>query len=243
MATDAQTALLHTGADSAKSKFTELKSWISKGPLALKVLCFLANSFTIFTGVITMIGATFSFDLFKTSIMLYVTVGSFIGLMLEVKPCYCSRKTQTKVSFWCKALSRVQGRGLLYIVLGLMTLPQKQLLTWISGISMIAVGIFSLVVARHAKAKLNRLHIALVAGHENDPEAIIAAFQKFDTDKNNCLSQPELALVAEQLGTHLTKNELGAIFGLLDSDQSGDISIQEFESWWRGEKEIDYSVI
>jgi hypothetical protein len=142
----AQTALLSAGTVQAKSKFTELKAWVSKGPLALKVLCFLANGFTIFVGIFGIIGNTLSLDLFKTSTMLYVTIGAIIGLLLEVKPCMCSRKAQSKVSFWCKALSRVQGRGLLYILLGLISLPQNQILTWISGISMIAVGIFSIFV-------------------------------------------------------------------------------------------------
>jgi len=244
---NANQALLSAGAQAggaaAKSKFHELREWVSKGPMALKVLCFLANSFTIFVGILSVFGNALSLDIFKTSTMLYVTFGAIIGLMLEVKPCLCTKTYQTKVSFWCKALSRVQGRGLLYILLGLVQLPQQSLLTWISGLSMIAVGIFSLVVANHAKKKLNRLHVALVAGHENDSAAITEAFRKFDTDNNNSLSQAELALVANDLGTHFEKNELTAIFSLLDSDRSGDISIQEFEAWWMGNKEVDYSVI
>jgi len=240
---DVQSALLTAGTTGAKSKFTELKDWVQKGPMALKVLCFCANAFTIFVGIFGIIGSTLSLDLFKTSTMLYVTVGAFFGTMLEVKPCLCSRKAQDKVSFWCKGLSRVSGRGLLYIILGLMELPQNQILTWISGLSMIAVGIFSLFVSRHASQKLNRMHIGLIAGHENDAEAIAAAFRKYDTDNNNSLSLAELTMVAEDLGTHFTKNEMVAIFSLLDGDRSGDVSIQEFENWWRGNKEIDYSVI
>jgi len=236
-------ALLHNGAAAGKSKFQELRKWVSAGPMALKVLCFLANGLTIFVGILSIFGSALSLDLFKTSTMLYVTMGAIIGLALEVKPCMCSRNYQTKVSFWCKALSRVQGRGLLYIVLGLMSLPQQSLLTWISGLSMIAVGIFSLVVAHHAKGKLNRLHIALVAGHENDPESVLNAFRKYDTDNNNSLSAAELTMVAEELGTHFSKNEMTAIFTLLDTDRSGDISVSEFQSWWMGEKDVDYSVI
>ena len=236
-------ALLQAGGLAAKSKFQELRDWVQAGPMALKVLCFLANGFTIFVGILSVFGNALSLDIFKTSTMLYVTVGAFIGLMLEVKPCLCTRSYQAKVSFWCKALSRVQGRGLLYILLGLVQLPQAQILTWISGLSMIAVGIFSLFVANHAKKKLNRLHAAIVAGHENDTASIADSFRKFDSDGNNSLSQAELALVADDLRTHLEKNELTAIFSLLDTDRSGNISIQEFEAWWLGKKEVDYSVI
>ena len=69
------------------------------------------------------------------------------------------------------------------------------------------------------------------------------AFNRFDADGNGSLSASELALVASSLGAEFSKNELVAIFALLDRDHSGDVSFEEFSQWWLGDKEVDYSLI
>ena len=74
-------------------------------------------------------------------------------------------------------------------------------------------------------------------------DAIRAAFNQHDTDGNGALSSAELALVAESLGAKFTKNELVAVFALLDRDRSGDISYEEFSMWWKGDTGVDYSMI
>ena len=75
------------------------------------------------------------------------------------------------------------------------------------------------VTVWHALGKLNTLHDAVVKGHESDTEAVKTTFAKYDTDSNGSLDMPELARVATELGTELTKNELVAIFTLLDADK------------------------
>ena len=47
-------------ADAAKSKATELKEWITKGPLALKVLAFGANLAALIVVTLNLFGSTFS---------------------------------------------------------------------------------------------------------------------------------------------------------------------------------------
>lgn len=83
----------------------------------------------------------------------------------------------------------------------------------------------------------------MVAGHEKDSSQIMEIFKKHDADGNGKLSQAELVLVADELGTHLSKNELSTIYALLDQDKSGDITYKEFENWWLGKKSVDYSIL
>ena len=108
------------------------------------------------------------------------------------------------------------------------------------------------------------------AGHESNETAVREAFARYDTDGNGSLSSAELTMVATDLGTDLhlifhcifpflafiseivsfclpganfTKNELVAVFNLLDQDRSGDVSYEEFSRWWFGDKSVDYSII
>ena len=108
---------------------------------------------------------------------------------------------------------------------------------------MIGVGVLSLIVSRYARAKLNRLHDALVGGHEQDPAAIRAAFGRYDKNGDGVMSPAELTLVASALGCQLTNDELVAVFGLLDRDLSGEISFEEFSQWWVGDTTVDYSMV
>ena len=150
--------------------------------------------------------------------------------MLEVKPCVCTRHGQRRVAFWCRVLSRVQGRGVMYVLLGLMVLARADItvVDWVCGLALVAVGIFSFLVSFWAKRKIQKIHTALVMGHESDPQAMQEAFNRFDTDGNGSLSSSELAMVTSDLGAAFTKNELVAVFDLLDRDHSGDVSFEEF---------------
>ena len=145
----------------------------------------------------------------------------------------------------CRVLSRVQGRGVMYVLLGLMVLARADItvVDWVCGLALVAVGIFSFLVSFWAKRKIQKIHTALVMGHESDPQAMQEAFNRFDTDGNGSLSSSELAMVASDLGAAFTKNELVAVFDLLDRDHSGDVSFEEFSKWWLGDKEVDYSLI
>ena len=159
------------------------------------------------------------------------------------KCCGCCRRVKARVDFWAKFIGRLQGRGLLYIFLGSVQFGQHFWFTYISGGVMIAAGIACVVVARHAVGKLNKLHAAVVQSHANEPEAMRATFAKYDADHSGALELPELAQVATELGTDLTKNELVAVFNLLDVDKDGKIEIEEFSAWWTGDKRVDYSMV
>merc|ERR1719421_1875235 len=98
-----------------------------------------------------------------------------------------------------------------------------------------AVGIFSLIVSCATRRKLNKMHTLLVTGNETNNEVILQKFREHDADGSGYLDHTELANVATALGvTALTKNELNAVFDLLDQDNNGKLDENEFRSWWIG---------
>ena len=91
-------------------------------------------------------------------------------------------------------LSRVQGRGVMYVLLGLMVLARADItvVDWVCGLALVAVGIFSFLVSFWAKRKIQKIHTALVMGHESDPQAMQEAFNRFDKNGNGRLSRAEV---------------------------------------------------
>eukprot|EP00808_Paulinella_micropora_P025477 g58105.t1 len=64
-----------------------------------------------------------------------------------------------------------------------------------------------------------------------------------DKDKSGKLEPTELAEVAHELSSPLDRNELAAIFALLDLNQDGGISFEEFRSWWQGDTTTNLSMV
>ncbi|KAJ1621822.1 hypothetical protein T492DRAFT_559177, partial [Pavlovales sp. CCMP2436] len=54
------------------------------------------------------------------------------------------------------------------------------------------------------------------------------AFRSADRDGDGSLDSSELAAVARQLGSDLSRDELVAVFDLLDGDSSGEVDFEEF---------------
>ena len=62
-------------------------------------------------------------------------------------------------------------------------------------------------------------------------------FNQADIDGNGALSPSELAHVCSLLGTTLKKNELETAVFVLDKNEDGKITFEEFQAWWIGADE------
>ena len=225
-------------ADAAKSKATELKEWITKGPLALKVLAFGANLAALIVVTLNLFGSTFSLKWITASNDIYVIIGCLIGVMLEVKPCVCTRHGQRRIAFWCRVLSRVQGRGVMYVLLGLMVLARADI-TSSTGFGA-STGRRDLFFSGFWAKRKIQIHRSSWGMSTLRP---CRGVQPLRHGWKRLSQLLELAMVAAILVLRSTKNELVAVFDLLDRDHSGDVSFEEFSKWWLGDKEVDYSLM
>ena len=235
-----------------RSALEKVKGMLVRGPFALKSLCFVACAVCLTVNVLAALPFVFSFDIGRLVVNIYSIILSFIGCILEIGPCLCTRRCIGWLEHWVKLFSRVQGRGILYLVLGGMSLASirtqdnvlYQTIETIDGIGLIACAFFSFFVSLYAKRKLSDLHKKMVLSHQDDLVYCKQMFNKYDTDHNGALDKAELAAVARELGSEFNSNELIAIFRLLDSDSSGKIEFREFEDWWTGKKSsVDFSMV
>ena len=63
-------------------------------------------------------------------------------------------------------------------------------------------------------------------------EALRNVFDSFDADKSGTITPDELASAVRALGVNLPEDELREVVIDLDVDGTGDISFDEFDSWW-----------
>ncbi|KAJ1621821.1 hypothetical protein T492DRAFT_1066762 [Pavlovales sp. CCMP2436] len=115
-ASDAAGALLARDAATTAKAATRkqalaLKSWITNGPLALKVVCFLACAATCAISVLSLLGSLLDPPAFVISA--YTALLALTDVLLEMQPLLCTRGCKRRIEFWAKAADRLWGRAAL----------------------------------------------------------------------------------------------------------------------------------
>lgn len=159
-----------------RTVLNKLKGMLVQGPFALKTVCFLSCAICCVVNVLAALPFLFTFDIGRMVVNVYAIIFSFIGCILELGPCLCTRRCLGWLEHWVKLFSRVKGRGILYLILGGMSLASirtgdsglYQTIGTIDGICLIVCAIFSLCVSYYAKNKLNDLHSKMVLSHQED---------------------------------------------------------------------------
>lgn len=67
---------------------------------------------------------------------------------------------------------------------------------------------------------------------QGSKEQVQEVFKKFDLNGDNTIDKNEVVQVAKELGQELNQHELNKIFAMLDTNNDGSISFDEFYTWW-----------
>ena len=121
----------------------------------------------------------------------------------------------------------VWGRGLLYVMAGVINISQMWLMTMISGAFMVVVGIIAIIVGVHASRKFAALRNSLA-----DESFLLLVFSNYDSDGDGSLEPNEFALLLADLGMELDDRYTLKAFNVIDSDSDRRISFEEFNHWW-----------
>jgi len=244
---DAQSAILSAAGGAALSEtqkaMNKVKKWITTGPMALKSFAFMSCAFSAAVSIFQVLASLL--NPFAIIVSGYALAFSLVGMVLEVTPFICTRWCQTRIEFWVRILGRVWGRGLFYLLVAGLQFSQASFLGYISGGCVAAAAIFSFMVSWRAGSKINALHQKMIENQSEavDMKSIQEAFHRYDTDRSGLLDVEELVAVTKALGTEFTKDELRAVFDLLDRDGSGSIEFNEFRTWFTGNKDLYYSYV
>ena len=121
----------------------------------------------------------------------------------------------------------VWGRGLLYIVAGVVHISQMWLMTMISGAVMAVVGFIAIIVGVHASRKFAALRNSLA-----DESFLLLVFGNYDSDGDGYLAPNEFALLLANLGMELDDRYTLKAFNVIDTDSDRRIAFDEFHHWW-----------
>jgi hypothetical protein len=166
--------------------------------------------------------------LFSFHVILDVWMGIFgmFSVMMERKD--TNQKVQAIIKQYARLLTNPFGRGIVYLLVGLLILSRAEWLDLLVGGIVMTNSILLLISAKHMSKVFNELHSA-----KYTESYIMSKFYEFDKDKSGTLDTKELAALCSSLGANLSKNELEVALFVLDADGDGHIAAIEFLRWWK----------
>ena len=85
-----------------RTVLNKLKGMLVQGPFALKTVCFLACAVCCVVNVLAALPFLFTFDIGRMVVNVYAIIFSFIGCILELGPCLCTRRCLGWLEHWVK---------------------------------------------------------------------------------------------------------------------------------------------
>ena len=123
------------------------------------------------------------------------------------------------------------GRGLLFVFAGSLQFSHWSMLNVIVGGTMMVLGLISIGTGRRAADKLGQLRQSIP-----DENALQRNFTAHDS-LNGFLSMHDFISMVGSLGLEFGPNETEAAFAAIDKDNDGQISYEDFKTWWGEEIE------
>ena len=218
----------------ARVEARRLARWVRSAPMSVRVLNFLCGLLGFSVLLLWSIWVSlFLGYFFQFVLQLWLLVFNFviIGLNANIRP--CQRNLVPKIERWVMFLSTTTGRGVLLFFVGALDMSSCTAnkytlypMIGVGGLSVL-VGLITMAVGARASGKLNR-----VLAKIDSEERLKAFFYQADKDGNNGLDKKELAEVCTKMGVDLGEQETILLLDMLDADNDGRISFEEFKTWW-----------
>lgn len=216
----------------ASEKALALKKLVEDGDGSWKYLGFIAGLLIMFISFTSFLSAIFSFAPVLAILYMYFFCAGALMSALEFKDSFIPATWREKIRKEALFLYRPYGRAGFYFGVGLILITVGGVLTPLIGIYTSGVGIYIYYGSVGAVKNLNALR-----AQAHDEGAMRAKFKEADTDNSGYISPEELSGICASLGTTLKKNELESAVFLLDKNDDGKISFEEFSEWWQSQKE------
>jgi Ca2+-binding EF-hand superfamily protein len=210
-----------------------------KGSSGLRFACFSA-------GLVLAVGAAMSLmpDLINPAhfvLDVYVFIFASVVALTEarIEMCTCVRSYSTKAKNSLGFLNSVYGRGFFYVGVGALALSHF----WnpifkVAGVALFVLGFANIYVGRGANKLLDE-----VSSKITSEAAALKLFELYDVDKNKKLDKNELGKLVQNMSSPLSPAQLEAAVRVMDSNQDGTVSQQEFMQWWGSKQTEDVEIV
>ena len=194
----------------------------------LTIICpFLQKLFMAITSIMGIWSNFFAFSILSMIIHFYTFLFGILTCLLEGKEYALPTSYESMIEKYAMFLQFVWGRGCVYFFAGSLQFCQYKLLDIISGSFMCFVGIMYIIVGRSTAKKLLELRHSVFT-----EETTRKLFEEVDAQKIGALNLELFTIFMEKLGVDLKKNEIVTAFSLIDKDNSGKVTFDEFILWW-----------
>lgn len=203
------------------------------GPF-VRIPAFLGSTSLVMTTTYALIFDPNTWTILSIILALFIYAISLLGLILEGR-FMCSNPLGIRAHLR-SALTRrnrvfrfVWGRGLLYVVAGLLSCGLLLVPTIIPGIFMVSVGVIAVVSGGYASRTFYLLRDSL-----KDDDYLANAFNRYDSDGDGFITLPEFVSLLSKLGMDLDDRIGIKAFHAADVSHEYKISLEAFQTWWRG---------
>lgn len=213
----------------ASEKLINLQKAVEEGDGSWKYLGFVAGIAIMFVSFMGFLSALFGFAPVLSLLYMYVFCAGALMAALEFKDSFIPMSYREMIRKEALFLYRPYGRAGFYFVIGTIMISIGGLMTPLVGIYTAGVGVYIYYGSAQAMKSLEALR-----AQAHDEAHMLSQFKTADLDGDGFLSPSELSNVCASLGTTLKKSELETAIFILDKNEDGKISFEEFKSWWIG---------
>lgn len=213
----------------AKDKFQELRKQASDGDYSMRLLALLGGAMLVILSSTEILGKILFFNVVGALLDVYTFLLGIVVIILEgstKNPLLPKRFSET-IHKYALILRYVWGRGALYFIAGTLQCAQMGVADLLVGAFMSFVGIVYIVVGKRASEKLRQLKKSTVSEF-----TLRSEFHAADATGKGKLNSQGFKVLDQSLGLGLSKQEVEAAFLVMDKDNDGLITYEEFEAWW-----------
>jgi COPI associated protein len=212
----------------AQSQWQEVQTSMQQGQWSLRLLALLAGIALVVTAGLGCLHLVLVFHWTQALMELYAFLLGVIVLILESTQLQLPGIYLQRLFQYALFLKFVWGRGCLYFVAGSLQFAQNGLVNLLVGAYVMAVGLLYIFVGRATAQRLQEMR-----NHLYSEEKLRQHFADCDETQKGTLSLAEFRNLTASLGMGIKPRETEAAFLHLNKADNGELSFEEFSSWWR----------
>lgn len=215
--------------DYSRAKLTELEKYAETGDWSWTAGANLAGALMIVTSSLGFFDSILYLSPFTAVLNLYIICFGVIAILLENKEYFLTKKYRDIIKTEARFLDKPYGRAGFYFFVGILLVAKGGLLGFLVGLYTSFIGAVIFYGSKAAYDTLDRLKT-----DQYTEAQVKEKFYEFDRDKSGALDAAELAALCKALGSTLSRRELESALFLLDKNEDGQISFEEFFAWYKG---------
>lgn len=208
------------------------KQFATEGHLNFRLLAFAGGLAVIFTSIESLGIVFYDSAYIKVFVYLYTLIFGWIICVLEGQFINLEviQNTRAKIVQFVPVLKYLYGRGVFYMISGILQLSELSPANILSGLFLVVVGVIFVTIGWHTKKRLSKLKKCL-----KDKRKLKKHFRKYDKDGDNYLDKDEFGeMIVGITNEEMDEDELEGAFAVMDTKNKGYVTLEEFIAWFQG---------